>query len=235
MDKISDLTLELKTVLVNHGADLVGIGDLTQVPEDQRYGLPIGISVAVKYPKEIIQGISELPTLEYKQWYDSLNEKLDQIVTTGAEFLKEHGYQAVAKNRAQVGGYGADCTTELPHKTVATRAGLGWIGKCALLVTEQYGSMVRLSSILTDAPLETAEPVNQSKCGSCTACRDACPALAIYGTAWEPGLERHVLFDYQRCKETAQIRCLKGFGQRVDLCGKCIEVCPYTKRYINSK
>lgn len=234
MSKTSGLTSELKAVLLNHGADLVGIGDLTQVPKDQRRGLPLGVSVAVKYPKEIIQGISELPTQEYKQWYDILNEKLDKLVTIGAEFLKEHGCQAVAKNRAQVGSYGADCQTELPHKTVATRAGMGWIGKCALLVTEQYGSMVRLSSILTDAPLEVAEPVNQSKCGSCTACQKACPAGAIHGTAWEPGLERNALFDYQRCKETAQMRCMKGFGQRADLCGKCIEVCPYTKRYINS-
>ncbi len=235
MNHTSDLTFELKTILVNQGADLVGIGDLTQVPENQRYGLPFGVSVAVKYPKEIIQGISDLPTPEYKQWYDSLNEKLDKLVIMGTEFLKEHGYQAVAKDRAQVGSYGTNCQTELPHKTVATRAGLGWIGKCALLVTEQYGSMVRLSSILTDAPLEAADPVNQSKCGSCTACQKACPAGAIHGMIWEPGLDRNALFDYQRCREAAQMRSMKGFGQRADLCGKCIEVCPYTKRYINSK
>ena len=46
--------------------------------------------------------------------------------------------------------------TALPHKTIATRAGIGWIGKSALLVTAKYGSAIRLSSILTDTPIETA-------------------------------------------------------------------------------
>ena len=230
-----DLTFELKAILLHNGADLVGIGDLTQLPSDQRGGMPFGVSVAVKYPREIIQGISELSTPEYKQWYDSLNEKLDRIVEAGAEFLEGRGYRARAKSRAQVGSYGDDCLTLLPHKTVATRAGLGWAGKCALLVTEQYGSMVRLSSILTDAPLTAAEPVNQSRCGNCTACRDVCPAGAIHGATWEPGLERGALFDYQRCREMAQSRSMQGFGKRADLCGKCIEVCPYTRRYINRK
>ena len=131
-----DLTFELKAILLHNGADLVGIGDLTQLPSDQRGGMPFGVSVAVKYPREIIRGISELPTPEYKQWYDSLNEKLDRIVEVGAEFLVGRGYRARAKSRAQVGGYGDDCLTLLPHKTVATRAGLGWVGKCALLVTD---------------------------------------------------------------------------------------------------
>lgn len=235
MKDTMNLTFELKELLLHNGADLVGIGDLTQLPGDQRGGMPLGISVVVKYPREIIRGISELPTPEYKQWYDSLNEKLDRIVETGAEFLERRGYRARAMDRMQVGNYGEDCRTLLPHKTVATRAGLGWVGKCALLVTEQYGSMVRLSSILTDAPLTTAEPVNQSKCGNCTICRDACPARAIHGNTWEPGVERDVLFDYERCRETARTRSMQGFGQRTSLCGKCIEVCPYTRRYLNQR
>lgn len=230
-----DLTVELKEALLRGGADLVGVGDLTRLPGEQRGGLPFGVSIAVKYPKEIIRGISQLPTPAYKQWYDALNERLDKLAALGAEFLERQGCRAVAKSRAQVGGYGDDCRTLLPHKTVATRAGLGWVGKCALLVTEEYGSMVRLTSILTDAPLTAAEPVNRSRCGTCTACRDACPARAIHGTLWEPGIERGALFDYKQCQEAARSRSLEGFGQREDICGKCIEVCPYTRRYLNKE
>lgn len=219
-------------VLLQGGADLVGVGDLTELPSEQRCGLPFGISVAVKYPKEIIKGIHDLPTPEYKQWYDRLNERLDELVSMGAAFLKQYGYQAVAKNRAQVGSYDDSCVTLLPHKTVATRAGLGWVGKCALLITEQYGSMIRLSSILTDAPLTAANPINQSKCGECTACQNACPAGAIHGVTWRPGIARDELFDYKQCRTMAQSRSAQGFGKHEDLCGKCIEVCPYTKRYI---
>lgn len=123
-----DLTAELKETLLRGGADLVGAGDLTQLPCEQRGGLPFGVSIAVKYPREIIRGISQLPTPEYKQWYDTLNQRLDKLAALGAEFLERRGCRAVAKSRAQVGGYGDDCLTLLPHKTVATRAGLGWAG-----------------------------------------------------------------------------------------------------------
>lgn len=235
MNKTEDLTLKLKEILFQNGADLVGVGDLTQLPGQQRCGLPFGISVAVKYPKEIIKGISNLPTPEYKQWYDRLNERLDKLVSIGAAFLEQNGYHAVAKSRAQVGRYDDCCTTLLPHKTVATRAGLGWIGKCALLVTEEYGSMVRLSSLLTDAPLMAAEPINRSRCGNCTACQNACPAGAIHGVIWEPEIQRDALFDYQECRKAAQARSQQGFGRAEDLCGKCIEVCPYTRRYLNGE
>lgn len=229
-----DLTQELKKLLLANGADMVGIGGLESVPESVRFGLPVGVSVAVKYPKEIIQGISDLPTQEYKNWYDALNERLDRLVSIGAEFLQSYDYQAKAKTRAQVGAYGDDCLTALPHKTIATRAGIGWIGKCALLITEQYGSMIRLSSILTDAPLTASKEMNESRCGSCMACTNACPADAIYGIEWNPSIFRDELFDYRRCRAMAQTRSEQGFGQRVDLCGKCIEVCPYTQRYMKS-
>ncbi|MDR0905560.1 MAG: 4Fe-4S binding protein, partial [Oscillospiraceae bacterium] len=121
-------------------------------------------------------------------------------------------------------------STILPHKTVATRAGIGWIGKSALLVTEKYGSMIRLSTVLTDAQLETAAPVDESKCGGCTVCTDACPAGAISGTLWTVGLYRDEFFDPVKCRKTARERAKQGFGGEVTICGKCIEVCPYTRR-----
>lgn len=228
-----NLTRELEGLLKGNGADLTGIGDISEIPGNVRYGLPVGISVAVKYPKDIIRGIAQLPTAEYQRWYGKLNERLDHLVTVGAGWLEDKGYRAVAKSRAEVGKYGDDCKTLLPHKTVATRAGIGWIGKSALLVTEEYGSMIRISSILTDAPLVTAEPVNVSKCGGCTVCRDVCPAGAIHGRTWEPSVWRDELFDFQKCRITMQKRSMEGFGERDEICGKCIEVCPYTRRYLN--
>lgn len=229
------MTQSLKELLLDNGADLVGIGDLREIPKETRLDLPTGVSIAVKYPKDIIRGISEYPTSEYKEWYGILNEKLDYLVTLGADMLTELGYHAVAKTRKQVGGYDDTCRTLLPHKTVATRAGLGWIGKNALLVTEQYGSMVRISSILTDAPLTTELPVNTSKCGKCTACFNACPAGAIHGTLWNVSTQREELVDIQSCRSTAKDRSELGFGKREDICGKCIEICPYTRRYLNQK
>jgi len=241
---MNDLSGFIKDELLCHGADLVGFGDMTELPADVRYGLPVGICVAVKFPPAVIAGITDLPTQEYCDWYNRLNDRLDMLVKLGAEALTMLGYKAVAQTRDRVGFCEGEDenSTPLPHKTVATRAGIGWIGKSALLVTKEYGSMIRISSILTDAPLKTARPINKSKCGNCTICRDACPAGAISGKLWEPkppsvrgvsatltGGVRDEFFDPVKCRRTARERAKLGFGGGVTICGKCIAVCPYTQ------
>lgn len=225
----------LKADLLSHGADLVGFGDLSELPADVRENMPVGICVAVKYPKEVIRGISELPTQGYFDWYNRLNERLDMLVTLGAEALQSMGYEAIAQTRERVGAGETDYSTVLPHKTVATRAGIGWIGKSALLVTQQYGSMVRLSAILTNAPLKTARPVNRSKCGACMVCTNACPAHAVTGREWSLSACRDEFFDAVACRKTARERAARGFGGGATICGKCIEVCPHTRRYLEEK
>ena len=232
---MTDISSYLKKELLAQGADLVGFGDLSELPAQLRANLPVGICTAVKYPKEVIRGIAELPTREYFNWYNELNERLDKIVTHGAKVLQDAGHRALAKTREQVGYKEGDCETLLPHKTAATRAGLGWIGKCALLVTPEYGSMVRLSVILTDAPLDCARPVNASRCGSCTACVSACPGGAVLGANWSLGTPREAIFDPVKCLETALARTKQSFGEARSVCGKCIEICPYTRRYLNQE
>ena len=231
---IQELTDRIKEELINLGADVVGFGNLAELPGDVRENMPVGISIAVAYPKEVIRGIAELPTQEYHEWYDKLNERLDMIVARGAELLREMGYRAVAQTREYVGNGESKDNTTLPHKTVATRAGIGWIGKSALLVTEKYGSAIRLSSILTDAQLDIAQPVNKSKCGNCMFCTNDCPGGAVSGKAWEVGIYRDEFFDPVKCRKTARERSKQGFGGDVTICGKCIEVCPYTRSYIKN-
>ena len=232
---MKDITGFLRDELLCHGADLVGFGDLTGLPAHVRENLPIGVCVAVKYPREVIRGIARRPTREYRDCYHQLNERLDMLVTLGAEALQMLGHRALAKTRAQVAHNDAEHHTLLPHKTVATRAGLGWIGKCALLVNEQYGSMIRISTILTDAPLNTAKAMNHSRCGSCSACVTACPAAAATGIAWSVNTPRDAFFDAEKCSEAAKARSLQSFGEALTICGKCIEVCPYTRRYLDSE
>jgi len=189
----------LRDELLCHGADLVGFGNLSALPTEVREGLPVGVCIAVKYPKE------EFVSRYNHDCDNALRERLDALVTFGAKRLQSLGYRAVAKTRMQVSRTKiSHHVTLLPHKTVAVCAGVGWIGKSSLLVHKQYGSMLRLSSILTDAPLMCAEPIS-SHCGDCTACVTACPAKGI----------------------VAQCRSTENF-----VCSKCVEVCLYTRRYL---
>jgi len=231
---VTGLSVKIKDGLMKLGADIVGFGNLMELEEKVRIGLPVGISIAIAYPGKVIQGIAELPTSEYCDWYNKLNERLDSVATQGAGLIRKMGYSAIAQTREYVTSREDamfENETVLPHKTVATRAGIGWIGKCALLITEKYGSAIRISSILTDAPLDTALPINSSLCGDCMLCKEACPAGAVSGVLWETGIHRDEFFDAAKCRKTARERAKLGFGGDITICGKCIAVCPYTRRY----
>jgi epoxyqueuosine reductase QueG len=88
----------LTAELTVRGAAIVAFGDITALPPDVRGGLPVGVSVAVKYPKEVIRGIADLPTAEYYEWYNRLNERLDALVTYGAKLLRGKGYEAIRRH-----------------------------------------------------------------------------------------------------------------------------------------
>ena len=221
---------EFHDFLLAQGASLCGFGDLSGVAEGD---LRCGVSVAVALPKDILLSIANGPSRGYFDAYHFINAKLDAIVTAGAEYLREKGYRAHAQTRANVkehDGYRSD----LPHKTLATRAGLGWIGKSALLVTNEFGPAVRISSLLTDAPLFAAQPIDRSKCGSCTACVDHCPGKAISGKLWDVTMDREVFFNAADCRKTARALSKSLLNEEITLCGKCIEICPYTRRYLNN-
>lgn len=185
----------------------------------------------MKVPVHIINGIKDGPTKEYYDEYHRLNQALDELALKGASYLKERGYQAHAQT-TDVIVTTKDNRTKLPHKTIATRAGIGWIGKSNLLITKEYGSAIRLTSILTDAKLAYAKPIDEGMCGSCKSCQNACFAQAIKGPQWDVSLDRDDMFDMPFCEKKGEELTMNNFGISYAICGKCIEVCPYTKIYL---
>jgi len=228
------LTGRLRNALQTKGAARVGFSDLGELPEAQRQGFPRGISIAMPWDPEALRSIADGPTPAYHANYDDLNRQLDALAAYAEGWLLRRGHRALGKTRAVVSGGESDYDTLLPHKTVATRAGVGWIGKCALLVTREFGSAIRISSILTDAPLDTSPPINESSCGDCGVCKAACPAGAVSGIPWRAGLPRDAFWDAEACRRTARERSLRSLGEHITLCGLCILRCPWTQRYLEN-
>ena len=224
-----ELTDEIKKILHYNGADLIGIGDMSMV---ENCNFRVGIAVAVALPKNIVIDLQQAPTKEYYNLYHSLNGKLNEIVMAGEYFLKRKGYETYAQTTERV-EINQNKSSWLPHKTVATRGGLGWIGKNCLLITQQYGSAIRISSLLTNAPLKCDEPINQSYCGTCNQCVKNCPAQALKDTLWTMGMQRDKIVDIEKCYKKQVEIMLKSTGIESDLCGKCFAICAYTKKYLN--
>lgn len=241
---------KLKERLFEQGASLVGFAKVQGLyskcdmisptitdSENKQFEIPeypMGISIAVAIPKEVIKGITIQPTMEYYNTYISLNKQLDTLAEFCEQYIQSLGYRAYAQtvNRTkEVGNF----NTIMPHKTVAVNGGLGWIGKSALLVTPQYGSAVRLTSVLTDAPILPDSRKYDTKCKGCQICKNACPGGAITGNQWEATKSREWIFDAIACRKQARKMAAETLGKEITICGKCVEVCPYTQKYINSK
>ena len=226
------LTSELSSLLHNEGASLVGFGDISALDYQ---GFTSCVALAVMIPAKVIAGIKNGPTRDYFDSYHELNARLNALAELAAKYLSDHGHRALPQTTTTVvesPGY----RTPVPHKTCATRAGLGWIGKSTLLVTEEYGPAVRLSSVLTDAEFDSvSEPINVSRCGSCTACASACPGQAIKGALWDVNAPLESLVDVEDCRKAARALAADMIGEQITLCGKCIETCPYTRAYLKKE
>jgi epoxyqueuosine reductase len=213
------------------GASLIGFADVACLPVEVTEGLTRAVSLAVALNPAVIRGIRNGPTAEYFGEYARANALLGRVAEQVARILTDAGSRARAfpATVKQV-----DRTTlceRLQHRTVATRAGLGWIGKSGLLVTREYGAAVRLASVLTDAPLTVGTPTDTSSCGDCRACVEHCPAGAIAGRNWQTGATREQLYDAWACAATAR-NLTATRGIRALICGVCLNVCPWTRQYL---
>jgi epoxyqueuosine reductase len=87
------------------------------------------------------------------------------------------------------------------HKMIATRAGIGWIGKTDLLISLKFGPRIRLASILTNFQFSRLGiPINESRCGECNICVIKCPANAANGKLWDIHIDRDQFYNPLKCR-----------------------------------
>lgn len=61
----------------------------------------------------------------------------------------------------------------------AKTCGIGEMGLNGKIINREYGPFMRYCFIITDAPLEIDEPLNETVCDNCGECIKACPGKAI--------------------------------------------------------
>ena len=210
-----------------HRIHLWGVADLRQMttPSDQSgQGFPCAIALAIPMNPGIMASIQKGPNQDYADEYARVNHRINTLSACLADEIRGRADRALAL-AASVRSDPVNIKGAFPHKTAATLAGLGWIGRHCQLITRPFGSWIRLGTVFTDMALPCDPPMEKNHCGRCMRCVEACPAGALKGAIWRPGLPREAILDVQACdqwKKAHYFQYHKGHN-----CGICTAVCPY--------
>lgn len=221
---------ELLTEIKKQGVDFICFVDISHLTDEKNKGYSTAILFGIALSKDYLKKVAASPdyvdqmkinkTIKNDEFY--LTElKTDKIADEIEKFIVSKGFKAYSQSEENIlktEYYDKEeRKTPLPHKTIAGLAGLGWIGKHNLLVTEKYGSAISMCTVLTNIPLKIIrqEPLTP-KCGDCNICKKICETNAIKGEIWECGIEREKIVDVFQCTS----------------CFQCVVQCPWTKKYI---
>ena len=193
-------------------------------------------------PERVVPGVRSIILLGVNYW----NGEAKAGPPTFARYARYRDYHDTLKpalvraGRALEEIYGAGVgdyryyvdTGPVLERGWAARAGMGFVGKNAMLISRRHGNWLFLAAILTRVDLPPDEPVrpggDHRLCGKCTRCLDACPTRAFPA----PGVvDARRCISYQTIENRGVIpRELRpGIGGRVFGCDVCLEVCPWNR------
>ena len=159
-DGMAPVPIWLAEFMENECLEFWGAADLSEftTPSDSDgIGFPAAISWVVPMDAAIMAGIRTGPTEAYAAAYTEANERINDVASRLAAELRRRVARALPL-AASVRTDEVALHGDFPHKTAATRAGLGWIGRHCQLVTFDYGPWVRLGTVFTDMELPCGPP-----------------------------------------------------------------------------
>ncbi|MFQ5800736.1 MAG: 4Fe-4S binding protein [Candidatus Hydrothermarchaeales archaeon] len=126
---------------------------------------------------------------------------LDERTRRVARRIQEAGFRASIISACDGNG--------ISLRRLAEEAGLGFIGRSGLLITERFGPDVRFAGIRTSTKLALVKKEKtKERCNGCSLCLVSCPADAIKNR------------DVERCRGYVTMH-------DKDRCTACIDVCPF--------
>lgn len=213
---------KVKEILFSLGADLCGIASIDRFEQAPAGYHPIDvlptcksvISFACRLPAGTLACKSAVP---YTRVRNSLTPKMDAMALDFCIEMEKYGVLAVPipTNESEWDSRTGRWRSIVSQKHAAQAAGLGTIGRHSLLITPEFGSMVWLGAVLTEAELEP-DALLEEVCNHCNLCVEVCPVHAL----------DEVAMNQQKCWGYA-------FGEDESTkfwqisCHKCRDICPY--------
>jgi epoxyqueuosine reductase len=199
---------------------------------DARSMIVLGVNYFTKNPPDTGQTADSIhPTWARYALYSDYHDTIKLALEKAGRVLEEKLGLTPADYRYYVD------TGPVLERAQAARAGLGFLGKNAMLISRDFGNWLFLTAILARADLPPDEPsrdasrpsrASRSRCGKCTRCIDACPTGAIV----RPGvIDSRLCISYQTIENKGVIsRELRPkIGARIYGCDACAEVCPWNR------
>lgn len=156
-------------------------------------------------------------------------------------YTKRYDYHRVVKKYLQMIceyinslGYKAECfvdSNSLPERYIAYLAGVGFIGRNNMIITEKYGSYVFLGEIITNLEIDTYdkrsfnEIADYKECGECDRCYKECPTKAINKNR----KNSNICLSYITQKKDITDKEMKLLKGNVFGCDFCQLQCPYNE------
>lgn len=212
---------KVKEYGISAGANVVGIAsadDFGLAPEgykpaDVLEGCRSTIVLGATFNPEVFSDIDE-----YTASRNAMLSTMTDMAKIIAKRIKADGYKTKAISAA--GGKWVEADGRKEHfglisiKHAAQIAGLGVIGKNYLLTNKQYGNLLWLSAVLTDAKLAPDEKTAFTMCENCNKCVEACPvgALNDIDAFGKKGCSKHFVIEDKKLR----IKCFS-----------CRTVCPH--------
>lgn len=150
-----------------------------------------------------------------RDYHKVIRKKLQKLANIIQQDIGDFGYRAFTDS------------APILEKPIASKAGIGWVGKHSNILNKENGSWFFLGEIYLDIQLPSDEAINDH-CGTCSSCIDVCPTQAI--------VEPYVV-DARKCisyltienKDSIPIEYRKAIGNRIYGCDDCQLFCPWNK------
>jgi ferredoxin len=208
------MTADIKAEARRLGAGLVGIARVSEEALYEGYDVPFEFAICIGLPMDRAE-MNHAPQPRAAAEVMRTYKEVSRIAIELGEKIRALGWPARA--------YGNPNRTEIRHIPLALNAGLGQLGKHGSMISQEFGSNLRLAAVLTDLPLAVDGPVDigvDDLCKSCLRCVQDCPPGAIFNEKQMVRGELKWYVDFDKCIPYF----VKTYG-----CAICLEVCPWSE------
>lgn len=150
-----------------------------------------------------------------KDYHDVVRQRLSQLLERLQAFYPDLSGRAFCD------------TAPVPERYWAWRCGLGFIGRNSQLIVPHAGSCFFLGELFLTLPADAYDTPIASRCGTCSACIDACPT----GALTPDGVDARRCLSYLTIENRGPIppEAADRMGQCIYGCDCCLKACPHNR------